>query len=324
MGRYLKIAGQRFGKLTALHRVEDGTKGYAKWLCRCDCGNETIVNTKWLSRGTVTNCGCIPKKTAKNGQRAENLKGRRFGKLTVLTRAENKNGKVCWLCRCDCGREKIYTARDLKAGQKSCGCIRGLNDKKYKDISGHKFGRLLALEATKHRDKKGSVKWKCICDCGKKCLVTEDSLVSGNTVSCGCRKAEINKEMGRLVSFIDGTSYELLKFRKNTRSDSKSGYRGITITRHGRYQVHIGFKRKKYYLGNYENLAEALAVRKEAEEVVHKGFCDAYERWKKLSKELYDWEKLNPLVYEVSLIKKEFYIESNIDELERRCFKRNE
>mgnify|MGYP000742202849 FL=1 len=74
MSRYLDLKGKRFGKLTALYRIEDGEKGYAKWLCRCECGGEMIVDTKRLQRGTVTNCGCEPKKTARNGSRRPDRK----------------------------------------------------------------------------------------------------------------------------------------------------------------------------------------------------------------------------------------------------------
>ncbi len=53
------------------------------------------------------------------------LSEQRFGKLTVLKRAENsKNGLVRLLCRCDCGKEKIVQYGNLKNGHtQSCGCL---------------------------------------------------------------------------------------------------------------------------------------------------------------------------------------------------------
>ena len=57
----------------------------------------------------------------------ENLVGQKFGKLTVIARAENnKRGKAMWFCECDCGKRKInpVTTNDLKAERvKSCGCL---------------------------------------------------------------------------------------------------------------------------------------------------------------------------------------------------------
>ena len=51
------ITGQRFGKLTAI-RYE----GKSKWLCRCDCGQEAIVNQSKLSSGHTKSCGCLRRK----------------------------------------------------------------------------------------------------------------------------------------------------------------------------------------------------------------------------------------------------------------------
>lgn len=54
----LDITGQRFGKLTAVKFAE--TKGErAHWLCRCDCGNETVKSGKSLRNGSCQSCGCI-------------------------------------------------------------------------------------------------------------------------------------------------------------------------------------------------------------------------------------------------------------------------
>lgn len=65
------LTGQRFGKLTVLERTNEKQDRYYLWRCRCDCGGEILVNTKRLRRGTVTNCGCVPKTTARRGMIAE-------------------------------------------------------------------------------------------------------------------------------------------------------------------------------------------------------------------------------------------------------------
>lgn len=53
------------------------------------------------------------------------LTGERFGRLTVIERAENKCGKVAWLCKCDCGNTNIVNAINLKNGKtNSCGCLK--------------------------------------------------------------------------------------------------------------------------------------------------------------------------------------------------------
>lgn len=53
-----------------------------------------------------------------------NLIGKRFGKLTVIELAEIKNQNCYWLCKCDCGGEKVVLGAQLTSGKtKSCGCL---------------------------------------------------------------------------------------------------------------------------------------------------------------------------------------------------------
>lgn len=53
------------------------------------------------------------------------LTGQKFERLTVIARAENSpSGMTKWLCRCDCGAERIVFAKHLRSGAtKSCGCF---------------------------------------------------------------------------------------------------------------------------------------------------------------------------------------------------------
>lgn len=52
------------------------------------------------------------------------LTNKKFGMMTVINRAENRNGRPYWLCKCDCGNEKIVKGDNLKSGNvKSCGCL---------------------------------------------------------------------------------------------------------------------------------------------------------------------------------------------------------
>lgn len=158
MANGLKLEGQRFGHLTVLKKLDERENRYVVWLCRCDCGNEIKVNTRHLMRGTVKDCGCIPENSAKRGPVAEDLTGRRFGKLVAVKKLESKNGRTRWECRCDCGNMHISTAHSLKAGKcTSCGCGHYVRGRGITDISGQRFGRLTALYHTDKRSKKGWV-----------------------------------------------------------------------------------------------------------------------------------------------------------------------
>ena len=61
----VELTGQRYGKLTVLHRAEN-IDGRTAWVCRCDCGNETIVKTYHLRCGHTKTCGCQHSKSKDN------------------------------------------------------------------------------------------------------------------------------------------------------------------------------------------------------------------------------------------------------------------
>lgn len=68
--------------------------------------------------------------------------------------------------------------------------------KRYKDLSGRKFGRL-TVEKYIRTDKNYNVIWLCKCDCGKELSVIGHSLVTGNTKSCGCLHREAAQKVGK-------------------------------------------------------------------------------------------------------------------------------
>ena len=57
--------------------------------------------------------------------RCKDITGLRFGKLIVVHPLyKNKENKVLWLCKCDCGNEKIIIGKSLRSGlTTSCGCF---------------------------------------------------------------------------------------------------------------------------------------------------------------------------------------------------------
>jgi hypothetical protein len=54
-----------------------------------------------------------------------NLQNRKFGRLTpIVYTGTLESGHAAWLCRCDCGNEKIIRSASLISGlTKSCGCL---------------------------------------------------------------------------------------------------------------------------------------------------------------------------------------------------------
>jgi hypothetical protein len=54
--------------------------------------------------------------------------GEKYGRLTILSRADNDRfGRTQWNCRCDCGEHRVVALFRMTSGHtKSCGCIKGL------------------------------------------------------------------------------------------------------------------------------------------------------------------------------------------------------
>lgn len=59
--RFKNLVGIRFERLVVVSRKENTKWNEARWLCKCDCGNETIVTGKLLISGNTKSCGCYHK-----------------------------------------------------------------------------------------------------------------------------------------------------------------------------------------------------------------------------------------------------------------------
>lgn len=115
------LTGQTFGRLTVTSR--DSSKKMVYWISKCECGEMVSVRASHISDGTTRSCGCLVL------ERANDLSGKVFSRLTAISRAPNAGegvgSKAKWNCICDCGNPAIVYASALKGGNtKSCGCVK--------------------------------------------------------------------------------------------------------------------------------------------------------------------------------------------------------
>lgn len=113
------------------------------------------------------------------------LTGQKFGEMTIIgkdTELTQQKGRIYWKCQCSCGRIKSIRTDGLKK-IKTCGECK-------KDLSGQRFGRLVALSKGK-KDKASHQYWICKCDCGNIVEINSDNLRRGLTQSCGCLHSEM-------------------------------------------------------------------------------------------------------------------------------------
>lgn len=62
MPRYLDLTGRVFSRLTVVnvdHPQFRGGKHRTAWLCKCECGKDTVVLSQSLMDGNTQSCGCF-------------------------------------------------------------------------------------------------------------------------------------------------------------------------------------------------------------------------------------------------------------------------
>lgn len=97
MPKSLDLAGQRFGRLIAIKRVESkiypNKKIITNWLCKCDCGKEIITRTDSLRNGRTQSCGCLHLETLLKTTKTHGMAGTRIYIIwqNMKERCYNKN-----------------------------------------------------------------------------------------------------------------------------------------------------------------------------------------------------------------------------------------
>ena len=200
--------------------------------------------------------------------------GDTFGLLTVEGSDTERPHR--WLCRCQCGG-------------KSCGCLaRKARAWRALDLTGQRFGRLTALEPTEERQRT-SVVWRCRCDCGKEVLASTTKLTGGIVQSCGCLQAyQRKKNMAAAIHIVDGTCVERIACQKETAANT-SGHRGVSRRKNGTWRACMDFQGKRYDLGTYHTLEEAVAARLEGEKM-YQAFLKNYYAGQQASPDETPWE----------------------------------
>lgn len=139
MGRTKDLAGQVFGEWTVLYKSDKTTSsGAIVWHCRCSCGNERDVVGTDLRAGRTTKCKQHYTEKQPSRKRCnfnDDKIGMKFGKLTILEKAEVRKDGTYVKCKCDCGSTVSVRWGNLTSGAiQSCGCIKSLGEEKISSI----------------------------------------------------------------------------------------------------------------------------------------------------------------------------------------------
>lgn len=101
----------------------------------------------------------------------------------------------------------------------------------FKDITGHRFGRLTVLRLAERNGK--DTCWLCACDCGGEVITRKGRLLRGYTSSCGCKRREQLRTHGlsRTSEYMTWASAKQRCVNPSSREYAYYGGRGITMSK---------------------------------------------------------------------------------------------
>lgn len=292
MGKYRDLSGQKFNRLNVIKPDDDyiapSGRHIKRWICLCDCQlnlpedqrKYISVNGSALVTGHTKSCGCYISSDEYKQHRREDLTGYTFGKYTVVKPVEKpdylKQSCTYWLCRCECGRERIISASHIKQGdQMSCGQCNGNTyvekedyyigythknepyyfDKEYFELIQNYTWYFDSRQYVVARDKllhRQVFMHRLICGLSKGDKYDVDHM---NHQNFDNRKSNLrvcpHRDNGRNLSL-----------KKN----NKSGITGVRyVDTKKKWMAEISVNYKRITLGYFDNLSDAIKCRKEAE-----------------------------------------------------------
>lgn len=171
----------------------------------------------------------------------------------------------------------------------SCGCYNKTHNyfKELKAGETNNYGMKIIKKLRKDEDENGYI-WQAQCQCGNLLEVSTNRFHERK--SCGClasANGKINIIKVQENYYKDDTS--ILQITKKTPSNNTSGKKGVVYDKEtGRWKAIIEFKKKRYYLGRYEEKKDAIFAREEAEKKLYGDFLKWYaENYPK------QWERIN-------------------------------
>jgi hypothetical protein len=213
----------------------------------------------------------------------KNLLGKQYGRLKVFEEfGRNKYGYVLWKCKCNCGNIITVSSSVLISGNvQSCGCYHKEVMKKYNtyDLSGEYGIGYTSKGEPFYFDLNDYDKIKNYCwSYDKNKYLNSKDIKSHKIIKMHRLLMDIINKPKFIVDHIFGINYDNRKselriveiqqnnYNHNKYKNNSSGCTGVSYCKKlNKWQVEINYNKQKIYLGIFENIQDAIDVRKEAE-----------------------------------------------------------
>ena len=197
--------------------------------------------------------------------------GKRFGRLVVVEEAgKNKSKSILWACKCDCGNTKVLIGGNLRSGDtKSCGCIQKerLTTHGMSGTSTYKIWEMMIQRCynpnnTHYKDYGG----RGIILCAE-WLKFKGFFDDMGVRPIGLSIDRIDNEKGYYKANCRwATQTEQVRNQRISKNNT-TGFTGVWWSKQRqRYVAEIKVAYKKYHIGVYKILEQAVIARKEAEQ----------------------------------------------------------
>lgn len=278
-----KLLGQKFGRLEVISFDSISKNGHTKWLCRCECGKETVKFATNLRKAHTQSCGCLQIERSQEAlsEWRENFVpddeiGKKYGRVTVESFAgwiqpEGRASRVStWNTICQCGT-KVVKRREALQDHSSCGCW---------------FSEKLAEARTTHgmSGTPTHMSWrKMIERCYSESYVEKEHYQDRGILVCekwhkfeGFYEDMGERPEGMTLDRIDGNlgyykencrwaTLGVQAFNRKMNWNNSSGRTGVYLLPNGLYKAMIGFENENILLINNTSFEKACQVRAEAE-----------------------------------------------------------
>ena len=121
MINFEEFKDKKYGKLTIIDKMGRDFYPTSQVISLCECGEHFTCKISDIVNGLFTSCGCDRNEPLEH---STDLKGHRFEKLVAIKPLyRNKDRRLVWQCKCDCGAMCAIAGKLLVQGKTtSCGC----------------------------------------------------------------------------------------------------------------------------------------------------------------------------------------------------------